>query len=78
MNNFRRTYYSQLGVSSVETRPSLESALQGEVLDIVRLERLCFWVRIPHALRPIVWKVGCIALHCMAVAVAVGRVPERA
>ncbi|TPX57940.1 hypothetical protein SpCBS45565_g06594 [Spizellomyces sp. 'palustris'] len=55
--NFRKAYYSSLGVQVVEVKPSLESALQGDILDVERLNKLCLWVRIPHAYRPLVWKV---------------------
>ncbi|KAI8588125.1 hypothetical protein BDZ88DRAFT_422587 [Geranomyces variabilis] len=55
--NFRKAYYSSLGVQVVEVKPSLETALQGDILDIERLNKLCLWVRIPHSYRPLVWKV---------------------
>ncbi|KND02984.1 uncharacterized protein SPPG_02059 [Spizellomyces punctatus DAOM BR117] len=55
--NFRKAYYSSLGVQVVEVKPSLENALQGDILDVERLNKLCLWVRIPHAYRPLVWKV---------------------
>lgn len=79
--NFRKAYYSSLGVQVVEVKPSLETALQGDVLgalptscsadcipsdqfslplrhkDVEHLNKLCLWVRIPHAYRPLVWKV---------------------
>ncbi|KAJ3023280.1 TBC1 domain member 7 [Thoreauomyces humboldtii] len=63
-NNFRKAYYSSLGVQVVEVKPSLETALQGDILDVERLNKLCLWVRIPHSYRPIVWKVllGTISL----------------
>ncbi|RKO93676.1 hypothetical protein BDK51DRAFT_28016 [Blyttiomyces helicus] len=55
--NFRKAYYSSLGVQVVEVKPSLENALQGDVLDLERLNKLCLWVRIPHFYRQIVWKL---------------------
>jgi hypothetical protein len=56
-NNFRKNYYSSLGVKAVEVQPSLESALSGDVLNFEKLKKLCLWVRIPHLYRPLVWKV---------------------
>eukprot|EP00842_Homolaphlyctis_polyrhiza_P006451 jgi/Hompol1/6807/HPOL_002293-RA len=56
MSNFRKAYYSSLGVRTVEVKPSVENALQGEVLSTERLNKLCLWIRIPHFYRPIVWK----------------------
>ncbi|KAI8819912.1 uncharacterized protein EV422DRAFT_532735 [Fimicolochytrium jonesii] len=55
--NFRKAYYSSLGVQVVEVKPSLETALQGDILNIERLNKLCLWVRIPHSYRALVWKV---------------------
>ncbi|KAI8917292.1 hypothetical protein DFJ77DRAFT_459852 [Powellomyces hirtus] len=62
--NFRKTYFGSLGLQVVQAKPSLETALQGDILDIERLNKLCLWVRIPHAYRPLVWKVllGTISL----------------
>ena len=56
-SNFRKNYYSSLGVKAVEVQPSLESALGGDVLNFEKLKKLCLWVRIPHLYRPLVWKV---------------------
>ncbi|KAJ3412304.1 TBC1 domain member 7 [Chytridiales sp. JEL 0842] len=55
--NFRKAYYSSLGVQFVEAKRTVESALQGDLLDLERLNKLCLWVRIPHLYRPQVWKV---------------------
>lgn len=57
MNNFRKTYYSTLGVKSVEVQSSLSIALNEEPLNLLKLQKLCLWVRIPHSHRLIVWKV---------------------
>jgi hypothetical protein len=57
MANFRRGYYSTLGVNSVEVQSSLSIAMNEEPLNIVKLQKLCLWVRIPHSHRLIVWKV---------------------
>ena len=57
MDNFRKGYYSTLGVKSVEVQSSLSSALGDEPLNINKLQKLCLWVRIPHSYRPLVWKV---------------------
>ncbi|KAJ3186594.1 hypothetical protein HDU85_007414 [Gaertneriomyces sp. JEL0708] len=63
--NFRKQYYSSLGVQVVEVKPSLETAFQGDTLDVERLNKLCLWVRIPHSYRSLVWKVvlGALPLH---------------
>ena len=53
-DNFRQNYYSSLGVKG--TKPALENALQGDVLQIEKLNKLCLWVRIPHMYRCLVWK----------------------
>ena len=55
--NFRKTYYSSLGVKAVEVQPSLEAALKGSELQAEKLQRLCLWVRIPSLYRPLVWRV---------------------
>ena len=57
MDNFRKNYYSTLGVKSVEVQSSLTIALNEEPLNISKLQKLCLWVRIPHSYRPLVWKV---------------------
>ncbi|RKO96832.1 hypothetical protein CXG81DRAFT_25052 [Caulochytrium protostelioides] len=58
-HNFRKSYYSVLGVRSIEAKLSLESVLQStvSVLDVDKLVKLCLWVRIPQRYRPLVWKV---------------------
>ncbi|KAI9106094.1 hypothetical protein DFS34DRAFT_644895 [Phlyctochytrium arcticum] len=53
--NFRKAYYSSLGVQVVEVTPTLENALQGDLLE--RLNKLFLWVRIPHAYRSLTWKI---------------------
>ncbi|KAL2918659.1 TBC1 domain member 7 [Polyrhizophydium stewartii] len=63
MLNFRKQYYSSLGVKTVEVKPSVENALQGDVLSVDRLNKLCLWIRIPHFYRPIVWKLACCPVH---------------
>ncbi|KAH9267189.1 hypothetical protein BASA83_010103 [Batrachochytrium salamandrivorans] len=55
--NFRKAYYSSLGVKTVEVKPSVENVLQGKFLSIDRLNKLCLWIRIPHFYRPVVWKL---------------------
>ncbi|EGF82357.1 hypothetical protein BATDEDRAFT_86161 [Batrachochytrium dendrobatidis JAM81] len=55
--NFRKAYYSSLGVKTLEVKPSVENALQGKLLSIDRLNKLCLWIRIPHFYRPVVWKL---------------------
>lgn len=55
--NFRKTYYSSLGVKAVEVQPSLDAALKGSELQAEKLQRLCLWVRIPSLYRPLVWRV---------------------
>jgi hypothetical protein len=57
MANFRKNYYSTLGVRSVEVQSSLSIALNEEPLNLVKLQKLCLWVRIPHSHRLILWKV---------------------
>lgn len=57
MNNFRKNYYSTLGVNSVQVQSSLSIALSQEPLNLLKLQKLCLWVRIPHSHRLIVWKV---------------------
>lgn len=57
MDNFRKNYYSTLGVKSVEVQSSLTNALNEEPLNLLKLQKLCLWVRIPHSHRLIVWKV---------------------
>ncbi|KAI8848533.1 hypothetical protein BC829DRAFT_417503 [Chytridium lagenaria] len=42
---------------AVEAKPSVENALQGDILDFEKLKKLCLWVRIPHFYRPLVWKI---------------------
>jgi len=56
-SNFRKAYYGSLGVQVVEIKPSVESALSGDELDLEKLSKLCLWVRIPHSYRSTVWKV---------------------
>lgn len=57
MRNFRQNYYSSLGVQFVESKSTLENALQGDILDIDKLNKVCLWIRIPHMYRPTVWKI---------------------
>lgn len=57
MRNFRQTYYSSLGVQSVEAKPTLESALAGSLLDVEKINKVCLWIRVPHIYRPTVWKI---------------------
>lgn len=57
MANFRKNYYSTLGVRTVEVQSSLSIALNEEPLNLVKLQKLCLWVRIPHSHRLILWKV---------------------
>lgn len=64
MNNFRQGYYASLGVKSVDIKPSVETALSGDLLQLERLNKLCLWVRIPHMYRPLVWKVLLAVLPC--------------
>ncbi|KAJ1344959.1 hypothetical protein BSLG_000474 [Batrachochytrium salamandrivorans] len=63
--NFRKAYYSSLGVKTVEVKPSVENVLQGKFLSIDRLNKLCLWIRIPHFYRPVVWKLllGVTSVH---------------
>ncbi|KAI9356219.1 hypothetical protein DFJ73DRAFT_237247 [Zopfochytrium polystomum] len=55
--NFRKAYYSSLGVQIVEAKPTVENALLGDNLDVGKLNKVCLWVRIPHVYRSAVWKV---------------------
>lgn len=53
----REKYYSTLGVMAIDVKPSIETALQGELLLKDQLVKLCIWVRAPHSYRPLLWKL---------------------
>ncbi|KAJ3276086.1 hypothetical protein HDV01_006256 [Terramyces sp. JEL0728] len=55
--DIRKAYYSSLGVKVIESKKSVEQALQDNILVKDKLSFICKWVRIPHVYRNIVWKV---------------------
>jgi hypothetical protein len=54
----RSKYYTSLGFKTVDIKPTIEYALQDQILIQERLDKLCLWVRIPHTYRCMVWKVS--------------------
>ncbi|KAI9007715.1 hypothetical protein DFJ74DRAFT_711963 [Hyaloraphidium curvatum] len=54
---WRKAYYGTLGVQVVDVAPQVENAMNEDVLDIDKLQKLCYWVRIPHHFRTRVWNV---------------------
>ncbi|KAI8609482.1 hypothetical protein BC830DRAFT_1150300 [Chytriomyces sp. MP71] len=55
--DFRKNYYSSLGVRTVEARSTLEEALSSARVDLGLLKRICLSVKIPRVLRPLVWSL---------------------
>ncbi|KAJ3322629.1 hypothetical protein HDV06_002843 [Boothiomyces sp. JEL0866] len=55
--DIRKAYYSSLGVKVLESKKSVEQALQDTILVKDKLSFICKWVRIPHVYRNVVWKV---------------------
>ncbi|KAI9328510.1 hypothetical protein BDR26DRAFT_53046 [Obelidium mucronatum] len=54
--DFRKAYYSTLGVQTVEAKASLDAAFAVDPIDLPRLISICQAVRIPRMYRPLVWK----------------------
>ncbi|KAJ3246537.1 TBC1 domain member 7 [Chytriomyces hyalinus] len=63
--DFRKTYYSSLGVKTVEAKSLLDEVLSGTNVDIGVLTHICQSVKIPRIYRPLVWKclLGVVPLH---------------
>ncbi|KAJ3406378.1 TBC1 domain member 7 [Chytriomyces hyalinus] len=63
--DFRKTYYSSLGVKTVEAKSLLDDVLSGTSVDIGVLTHICQSVKIPRIYRPLVWKclLGVVPLH---------------
>ncbi|KAJ3065442.1 TBC1 domain member 7 [Podochytrium sp. JEL0797] len=56
MADFRRKYYSTLGVQTVDAKSSLDLCFSVDPIDFVRLQGICRSVKIPRMYRPLVWK----------------------
>ncbi|KAJ3241814.1 TBC1 domain member 7 [Chytriomyces hyalinus] len=63
--DFRKTYYSSLGVKTVEAKSLLDDVLSSASVDIGVLTHICQSVKIPRIYRPLVWKclLGVVPLH---------------
>jgi len=55
--DFRKAYYSQLGVQVVEVKNSLELLLDADPIDIDKLSKFCLHFKIPSVYRLLVWKL---------------------
>eukprot|EP00054_Salpingoeca_dolichothecata_P024251 m.164726 g.164726 ORF g.164726 m.164726 type:complete len:242 (-) comp24954_c0_seq5:47-772(-) len=56
MSNFRKSYYSKIGFHGVEIKKTIETLLEGDLVDVEILARCCLEFELPETSRLEVWK----------------------